>query len=61
MTLHFVIIVMLCNSLGCYWGIDDPKVSFTDQNVCATAAMMLKSKSGMYFDTACMVVATPTN
>jgi hypothetical protein len=54
--LTFAIIGLVCSSLGCYWVRDSYLVTFTDQQVCQKAAIDRKSKTIMYFDTACIVV-----
>jgi hypothetical protein len=50
----FVIIVLVCNQLGCYWAPMGDKRSFEDQRECMKA---LPGPSAMYFDAACMVNA----
>jgi hypothetical protein len=61
--LSFVVIGLVCNSLGCYWAPLDEKYDYPFQQDCIHAAADLKVKSAMYFDTACIVVAhkKPTN
>ena len=54
--LTFAIIGLVCNSLGCYWVRDDDVTRFTDQHACLSVAIERKSKSAMYFDTACIVI-----
>jgi hypothetical protein len=53
--LNFVMIGLMCNSLGCYWAPVDEKKIFSDQKECAAAASMIKRNSVMYFNAACMV------
>jgi hypothetical protein len=54
MTLTFVMLGLVCNSIGCYWAtIDDKK--FNDQQECINTARAIRQKSIMYFDTSCIV------
>lgn len=57
MNLTFIVIGLVCNSLGCYWAPVDSLGEFQDQPPCYAAAAALKGKSAIYFDSACMVVA----
>jgi hypothetical protein len=55
--LTFMVIGLVCNSLGCYWAPEDSLGEFADQQSCYARAAALKGKSAGDFDTACMVVA----
>ena len=57
MVLNFVVIGLVCNSLGCYWATESSLGVFPDQQSCYARAAELKAKSAMDFDTACMVVS----
>jgi hypothetical protein len=56
MTVSFVVIGLVCNSLGCYWTELANSPKFADQQPCYAYAAEVKSKSAMFFDTACMAV-----
>ena len=53
--LPYVMIGMMCNSLGCYWADIDNSVVFNDGPTCARTAKGIQQKSIMYFDTGCRV------
>jgi len=54
--LNFVVIGLICNSLGCYWVRVDGLGVFVDQQRCAIEAEQRKQNSMMYFATSCLVV-----
>ena len=56
MSLHFIVIGLVCNSLGCYWSPIEKLGSFDDQTVCASTAYHAKLNSVMYFDTSCVIL-----
>jgi hypothetical protein len=53
--LDFVMIGLICNSLGCYWAPMSDQRIYHDQNECINAARDRKQKSMMYFDANCLV------
>lgn len=53
----FVVIGLMCNSLGCYWAKVDDSERFTDQQPCYQRAAEIKRHSAMYFDAACMAAS----
>jgi hypothetical protein len=53
--LNFIVIGLMCNSLGCYWAPVETNF-MVDQQSCYATAANLKSKTALYFDMACMVV-----
>lgn len=53
--LSFVIIGLMCNSLGCYWATIENALAI-DQESCYATAAKIKGHSVMYFDAACLVV-----
>ena len=56
--MYFVMIGLMCNSLGCYWATMDEhgkERHFTEQTQCSVAAEAIRSRSIMYFQSSCLV------
>lgn len=51
----YIIIGLMCNSLGCYYAKVGGLTEFTTYESCMSQAANVKKVSIMYFDTACMV------
>jgi hypothetical protein len=58
MKLAFVVIGLVCNSLGCYWTPPDDDIRYETQAACNEQVIAFKNRASlMYFDRACMVVS----